>query len=227
MTPPKRGRQRAEPRSGLGVFFLIERALRWFHHHPHHDDGEENHHPDDRTAALVVIGDTFHNFIDGAAIAIAFIASPELGILTAIAVGMHEIPQEVGDFALLLSRGYSKRRVLLLNVLSAFAAFAGALIAYALADTVTGLLPWLLAGTAGMFLYISLANLIPDLHRKHDKGLVWLETLVLLGAVGLVAIVVYAAHAFGPAHHDEHAGEEPAVHAEHEADHLGEPEGHE
>jgi len=179
---------------GVGAFFLIERGLSWFHHHAHHDD--DRAHTDKRTAPLIIIGDTFHNFIDGAAIAIAFISSPELGILTAVAVGMHEIPQEVGDFALLLSRGFSKRRVLLINVLSALAAFAGALLAYLLADTVIGLLPWLLAGTAGMFLYIALANLIPELHRKHERGLAWLETVALVGTVGLVAVVVEIAHHF-------------------------------
>lgn len=181
---------------GLGSFFLLERALNWFHHH-RHEPGEGI----DRTATLVIISDTLHNFVDGAAIAIAFIASPELGILTAVAVGLHEIPQEVGDFALLLSRGFSRGKVLMINIFSALVAFAGAGTAYLLADTVAGLLPWLLAGTAGMFLYISLSNLIPDLHRKHERGLVWLETMVLIGAVLLVGVVTEVAHVLGPEAH--------------------------
>ncbi len=175
---------------GLGLFFLLERALNWLHHH-RHEEGETEV---DRTASLIVISDSLHNFVDGAAIAIAFIASPELGVLTAIAVGLHEIPQEVGDFALLLSRGYSRLRVLTLNLLSAAAAFAGAGTAILLADSIVGLIPWLLAGTAGMFLYISLSNLIPDLHRKHDRGLIWVETAVLVASVALVALVSSISH---------------------------------
>ena len=177
---------------GVIAFFLVERGLHWLHHHRHEPDTEAA--LSDRTPALVIISDTLHNFIDGAAIAISFLASPELGVVTAVAVGLHEIPQEIGDFAILLARGYSRRKALLINVLSALAAFVGAGVTYLVADSVEGILPWLLAGTAGMFLYISLSNLIPDLHREHDRDLVWLETAVLVGAIAIVAVVISLTH---------------------------------
>lgn len=179
---------------GISTFLIIERGLSWLHHH-RHEEGDRDHKHESTT--LVIIGDTIHNFIDGAAIAISFMASPELGILTAIAVGLHEIPQEVGDFALMLSRGFSKKKALLVNVCSALAAFLGAGITYLLADSITNLLPWLLAGTAGMFMYISLANLIPDLHREHERKLVWLETLVIILGIAAVALVGHLAHDIG------------------------------
>src|SRR5690606_4025936 len=100
---------------GILIFFLLERFLRWFHHH--HDEEDEAH--EDANASLIVIGDTLHNFIDGIAIAAGFLISVPTGIIVTLAVAAHEIPQEIGDFGLLLKKGYSKKKVLLVNALSA------------------------------------------------------------------------------------------------------------
>ena len=141
------------------------------------------------TAPLVLIGDAFHNFIDGAIICTAVLTSVPLGVNTAIAVAAHEIPQEVGDVAILLAAGYSRRGALLLNVVSGASGIAGALVAYAAVGVVPGIRPYVLAFSSASLLYIAMSDLIPDLHRGQiDRNAVRQVLLIAAGIATIVAL---------------------------------------
>lgn len=170
---------------GIILFFLLERFIHWFHHH--HEHVGEVKKP---TATLIILGDSIHNFIDGVAIAITFMIDPALGVVTTVAVGAHEIPQEIGDFGILLKAGYSRKKVLLFNALSACAALAGALLTYAIGPSIASSLPILLAITAGLFVYIALSDLVPEIHAWGTKKLAILESFLLLVGVAAVALLV-------------------------------------
>jgi zinc and cadmium transporter len=143
----------------------------------------------DSSGQLVLVGDAFHNFVDGAVIAAAVITSVPLGVTTAIAVAAHEIPQEVGDFAILLHGGYSRRRALMLNALSALAGGAGAVVALLFLDTLPGVLPYVLVLAAASFLYVAMADLIPGLHRgRTDAGSLRQILLIAAGVLTIVAV---------------------------------------
>jgi zinc and cadmium transporter len=137
----------------------------------------------------VILGDAFHNFIDGAIISAAVLTSVPLGVNTAIAVAAHEIPQEVGDIAILLSAGYSRRRALVLNLASGGAGIAGSLVGYSTVNVIPGVRPFILAFSSASMLYIAMSDLIPDLHR----GTVDRNSLrqVLLIAAGIATIVIF------------------------------------
>lgn len=130
--------------------------------------------------SLVLIGDAFHNFVDGAMIGTAVVTSIPLGISTAIAVATHEVPQEVGDFAVLLHSGYSRKRAFMLNILSGLSALAGTVLAVLLVGSAPTLKPYLLCIAASSFLYIAMADLIPDLHSGRIEGGA-LRQLILVG----------------------------------------------
>ena len=149
---------------GILLFFVLEKLVLW--RHCHTNDCEVHGTP----ASLVIIGDAFHNFVDGAMIGAAVLTSLPLGVSTALAVAAHEVPQEVGDFAVLLHAGYSRRRALLLNVLSAATGMAGAILAVLLVDATPAVKPYLLCVAAASFLYIAMADLIPDLHSGRIEG---------------------------------------------------------
>lgn len=167
---------------GILIFFLLERFIHWFHHHQreHHDE------PVKPTIPLIIFGDTVHNFIDGVVIAATFLVSIPLGIITAFSVAAHEIPQEIGDFGILLNKGMKRNRVLLVNILSASVALAGALITFSIGDSVEAILPILLAITAGFFIYIAASDLIPEIHQHNAKGLAFYETVLLFSGVLVV-----------------------------------------
>jgi zinc and cadmium transporter len=149
---------------GIILFFVLEKLVLW--RHCHTNDCEVHA----TGASLILIGDAFHNFVDGAMIGAAVLTSVPLGVSTAIAVATHEVPQEVGDFAVLLHAGYSRRRALLLNVLSGVSAILGAALAVLLVDAMPTLKPYLLCIAASSFLYIAMADLIPDLHSGRIEG---------------------------------------------------------
>lgn len=160
---------------GILLFFVLEKLVLWRHCHTH--DCEVH----DGSVLPVLVGDAFHNFVDGAVVAAAVLTSVPLGISTAFAVAAHEIPQEIGDFAILLHAGYSRRRALLLNVLSATASAAGAIAAFFALESIPLLLPYCLVLAASSFLYVAMADLIPGLHRgRTDAGS--LRQIVLIGA---------------------------------------------
>lgn len=188
---------------GILVFFLIERFIHWFHSHSHRELTEEMDHAD-AAAPLIIIGDSVHNFIDGVIIAATFLISFPLGVITALAVIAHEIPQEIGDFAILLRKGISRGKVLLINFLSSLSAVVGALLTFYLKDTIHGYLPIFISLTAGFFIYIASSDLIPEIHHEKRKGFAIYETILLLAGATLMFFLV------GSMGHDHHAHPEPS-----------------
>lgn len=174
---------------GFLAFFVLERYAEWFHHHHEHDELSGRRASQRK---LIVIGDLVHNAIDGAAIGAAFVASPALGVVTTIAVSAHEIPKELGTFALLLSRGWKDRTVLLANVATAVATLVVAISVFVLGSSEQLPIAPLLAVTAGFFLYIAASDVIPDIHeQKRKTGMIQACTL-LIGIVivgGLITIL--------------------------------------
>lgn len=166
---------------GILSFFLLEKAVIWRHCH---DD--ETCHVHSSAASLVIVGDAFHTFVDGAVIAAAVLTSIPLGLTTALAVAAHEIPQEVGDVAILLRAGYSRARAFTLNVLSGAGGILGAAGMVVAGRQLPQLLPYVLAFAAGNFLYVAMADLIPDLHRGGVGG----ARQVLLIAAGVITIAL-------------------------------------
>ena len=155
---------------GIVGFFVLEKFVLWRHCHADHCEahGPMEHHRAKASATLILWGDAFHNTIDGVLIAAAFLTDVHLGIVTAIAVFAHEIPQEVGDLAVLLNGGMSRRRALWLNVAVSLTSVAGAVIAYYLLAQAMAALPYALAFAAASFIYVAVADLIPGLHRRVD-----------------------------------------------------------
>jgi zinc and cadmium transporter len=170
--------------AGIVVFFILEKFLHWHHHE---NDVEERHiHPVGR---LAILSDSVHNFLDGGAIGISFLISVPVGIATTLAIALHEIPQEAGDFAVLLHAGYSRAKALWLNFASALTAILGTLAAFALGQAGEGLLNWILPLAAGGFIYIAVADLIPELHKTTKASRSFLQLVFLvLGILAMTAL---------------------------------------
>lgn len=176
---------------GILVFFLLEKLLLWRHSHDDHEvanfasDAAPDH---GRSGALIVVGDTIHNFLDGILIAAAFLQNTQLGIITALAIVAHEIPQEVGDFVILLNSGYSRTRALYLNVLSSGATVVGGVLGYFVLQVLEGWTPILLGIVAASMIYVAVADLIPGLHRRPELRAT-LSQMVLIGlGIGSIAL---------------------------------------
>lgn len=169
---------------GILAFFILEKFLHWHHHG---EDAEVVHvHP---LGKLILFSDGVHNFLDGLIIAASFVVSLPVGIATTVAVILHEIPQEVGDFAILLHSGYKRRRALFLNFLSALMAMVGALVFFTLGEFSGSLINYLLPLAAGGFIYIAVADLIPELHKtKRVAHSFYQLAAVMLGVLAMVAL---------------------------------------
>lgn len=208
---------------GMLIFFFAERFLRWFHHH-HEDEGEAASRP------LIIAGDTIHNAMDGVAIAAAFLLDPATGVVTTIAVAAHEIPQEIGDFGLLLAKGMSRGKVLLVNIFSALATVVFAVGTYALGDSERLPIGFLLGLSAGFLLYIAASDVIPSIHEHTSKNkqraklFDWQPLLLLVGVL-VVGLSVNLAHKYIHTDHthdetnqllveDEHSHEEDEHHTD-------------
>ena len=177
---------------GLLAFFVLEKVMLWRHHH-HSDDepggGPESHahyhahdhHDRGRSGWMIVVGDAFHNFTDGVIIAGAFLADVRLGVVTSVAIIAHEIPQEIGDFLVLLHSGFGRREALLMNAASGLATLVGALIAYFAISAVSGWIPEILAVAAAGMIYVAVADLIPGLQRRTAPS----ETLAQVAFIAL------------------------------------------
>lgn len=174
---------------GILLFFILEKLVLWRHCHM---DECEAHDPLTATAAhshdrgrsgmLIMLGDTFHNFVDGILIAAAFMVDVQLGIVTAIAIIAHEIPQEAGDFLILLNSGYTRRQALLFNLLSSAATLIGGMLTYFMLQDMNHLLPSLLGLAAASMIYVAMSDLIPGLHRRPEiKATVQQVVLIILG----------------------------------------------
>lgn len=185
--------------SGFVLFFVLERFLGWFHHHHNHHQHHASAHVPRRarsTRSLVVIGDTIHNVIDGMVIGAAFLADPVVGVITTLAIAAHEIPQEIGDFGLLLSLGMRRRNVLLVNVLSAVATVIAAVLVFGLGSTLTSFEPALLAIAAGLFIYIAASDLVPTIHDEKSIRVANYQTMILLFGIVFVGITTTLVHGF-------------------------------
>lgn len=201
---------------GLLGFFLLEKMVLWRHCHSSHCEvhspseihiSREVHSPSkvhtnsevyrpghehqkDASGTLIIIGDAVHNLVDGVLIAAAFMTDVDLGIVTALAVAAHEIPQEIGDFAILLNSGYKRGRALFFNVLASMATLVGAVIAYYSLQSMQHALPYILAIAASSFIYIAVADLIPGLHKRTELR----ETIQQIMLIALGVTVIYWAH---------------------------------
>jgi zinc and cadmium transporter len=182
---------------GILLFFVLEKLVLWRHCHQErceaHDPlGEAHDHG--RSGMMIMVGDTFHNFVDGIIIAAAFLTNVQLGIVTALAIIAHEIPQEVGDFLILLHSGYSRRQALLFNLLSSTATLAGGIMAYYALQHMQGMMPLLLGLAAASMIYVAVADLIPGLHRRPElNATVQQVSLIALG-IGSVWLMDFIAH---------------------------------
>jgi zinc and cadmium transporter len=177
---------------GILLFFLLEKFVLWRHCH---DDPCEMHSPseaarDHASANLILAGDSLHNLLDGVLVAASFMTDPKLGIVTALAVFAHEIPQEVGDLAILLHGGFSQARAMTLNLISSLTSVVGGIAAYYALGAAMGALPYALAFAAASFIYVAVADLIPGLHRRVDVR-AGLEQILF---IGLGVALVYFTH---------------------------------
>ncbi len=172
--------------SGVLMFFIIEKFLHWHHHD---DDTEVNHiHP---VGKMILFSDGFHNFIDGIIIGVSFLVSVPVGIATTLAVILHEIPQEIGDFAVLIHSGYTKMKALWLNFISALFAVIGVIFAFIFANIAQGFVLWILPIAAGGFIYVAVADLIPELQKTKEIKYSILQLLtVMLGVLAMIALIL-------------------------------------
>jgi zinc and cadmium transporter len=175
--------------AGIFGFFVLEKLLLWRHCHTEDCEVHDQQHDGGRSGALIVVGDTVHNFLDGVLIAAAFLQSIELGVVTAVAIIAHEIPQEVGDFLILLHSGYTKARALAMNVLSSAATVVGGVIGYYSLRLVIELEAILLGFVAASMIYVAVADLIPGLHRRPQLRDTAVQALLIALGIGAIAMV--------------------------------------
>src|SRR5829696_8930932 len=173
---------------GIFAFFVLEKLLLYRHCHTEHCEVHDAH-EHGRSGTLIVVGDTVHNFVDGVLIAAAFLQSTELGVVTAVAIIAHEIPQEVGDFLILLHSGYTRLRALAVNLLSSAATLVGGVIGYYGLQFFDGLEPILLGVVAASMIYVAVADLIPGLHRRPELRDTAFQALLIALGIGAIALV--------------------------------------
>lgn len=184
---------------GIFAFFVLEKLLLWRHCHTEncevHDPHEHGHSDHGRTGALIMVGDTVHNFVDGVLIAAAFLESTQLGLIAALAIIAHEIPQEVGDFLILLHSGYSRTKALVLNLGSSLATLVGGVGGYYLLPIFAGWEASLLGFVAASMVYVAVADLIPGLHRRpHIRDTASQALLIALGIGSIAAVRMLLPH---------------------------------
>ncbi len=191
--------------AGLLAFFLLEKLVLWRHSHghaEHHADDDETEHdhalhapgPGSRSGGMILIGNSVHNFCDGIVIAAAFLVDSRLGVATTLAIVAHAVPQQVGDFAILIHSGYTRRRAFAFNLTAGLATLVGALAAYGALAHMQHALPAVLAVAAASLLYVAVADLIPSLHRRPEP----LETARQMIAIGLGVGIIAAIGVFFP-----------------------------
>ena len=191
--------------AGILGFFILEKLLIWRHCHSgsceaHGDEHEHSHshshsHSNAKSAgSLIILGDGIHNFVDGILIAAAFLTDVQLGIVTSLAVAAHEIPQEVGDFAILLDSGYSRGKALFYNMLASLTTVLGGILAYFSLEDLHSSLPFFLALAASSFIYIAVADLIPTLHKKTDIKTSMQQIILIAAGVFLICYLHDIAH---------------------------------
>lgn len=191
---------------GFIFFFILERFLGWFHHHHDHANIDVTRKRQDSTKSLIIVGDTLHNALDGMVIGAAFLADPTVGIITTVAVAAHEIPQEIGDFGLLLALGMNRKKVLLVNILSAVITVVTASLVFGFGSSLDAIQPVLLALAAGLFVYIAASDLVPTIHEEPSIKIANLQTLILIVGVifvGITTTLIHSAIQTEDLHHTE------------------------
>ena len=178
--------------AGVGAFFVLEKFLHWHHHHgvPGEDDGGHGGGAGGHVAAMSIAGNAAHNLIDGAIVAAAFLVSPETGFVTTLAVVLHEIPQEIGNFGVLVYGGYTPRRALAVNFASGLAGLLGAALTLVAGQAFAGFADLLLPFTAGGFLYIAGSDLIPELNRRHSHPAIKSVWQLVMMALGVAVMTI-------------------------------------
>ncbi len=171
---------------GIMFFFLLEKIILW--RTCHDENCERQNHA---AAPMIIIGDAFHNAIDGVVIAASFLTSVELGLFVTISVVLHEIPQELGDFGILIKSGYSRKKAMFYNLLSGSSSLLSGILAYFLLDMVQAAIPYVIAIAAAGFLYIALADLIPEMHKESKPKVSIIQFLLVIAGI---AIVMLSAH---------------------------------
>jgi zinc and cadmium transporter len=185
---------------GILLFFVLEKLVLWRHCHlesceAHDPAGAHGAaHDHGRSGMMIMVGDTFHNFVDGVIIAAAFLANTQLGIVTALAIIAHEIPQEVGDFLIMLHSGYTRRQALVFNLLSSTATLAGGVLAYYALQDMQNMVPPLLGLAAASMIYVAVADLIPGLHRRTELLATLQQVSLITVGIGSVWLLGYLAH---------------------------------
>ncbi|MBI4066335.1 ZIP family metal transporter [Candidatus Gottesmanbacteria bacterium] len=177
--------------AGLVAFFILERLLMRY---GFHSDKHEHADHTESLPALLILGDTLHNFLDGIVIAVAYVANPALGLTTTLAVAAHELPQEIGDFSVLLNHGWSRTKVLLVNILQSLATIPGAILGFAAGTALTPHLPSFLGAAGGIFLYLGASDLIPELHHRAGHRHVLRVVVPLLAGIAIVTLLVRLTH---------------------------------
>ncbi len=186
--------------AGILGFFVLEKLLLWRHchsgeceahgddehQHPEHSNGHSHGHAAKTAGTFIILGDAIHNFVDGVLIGAAFLMDVQLGIVTSLAVATHEIPQEVGDFAILLQSGYSQKKALFYNILASLTTVIGGILAYFSLDSLHDSLPYFLALAASSFIYIAVADLIPSLHKRTDTKTSLQQIILIAAGVALI-----------------------------------------
>lgn len=178
--------------AGIFAFFILEKLLLWRHCHTENCEVHDQHeraHDHGRSGLLIVVGDTVHNFVDGVLIAAAFLQSTELGIIAAVAIIAHEIPQEVGDFLILLHSGYTRGRALAMNLMSSAATIVGGVAGYFALQYFAGWEAALLGIVGASMIYVAVADLIPGLHRRPELRDTVSQTLLIAAGIGSIALV--------------------------------------
>lgn len=195
---------------GILAFFVLEKLVLWRHCHAEHceehgptlhahEHGHAAHahgghahgaHDGGRSGLLIMVGDTFHNFVDGILIAAAFMESTQLGIITSLAIIAHEIPQEVGDFVILLHSGYSRMKALIFNVVSSLATLVGGVLAYFALSAMAGAIPVFLSLAAASMIYVAVADLIPGLHKRTELRATLHQVVLIVAGI----TTIWAAH---------------------------------
>ncbi|MCA1977747.1 MAG: ZIP family metal transporter [Thiobacillus sp.] len=178
--------------AGILLFFLLEKLVLWRHCHEDLCEAHGGHihaHDHGRSGLMITIGDTFHNFVDGVIIAGAFLADFRLGVVTALAIVAHEIPQEIGDFMILLHSGYTRTKALLLNFLTGVSMVFGALFGYFALKAMEGWTPILLGLAGASMLYVAMSDLIPGLHKRAELGATLQQIVLIALGIGSVALV--------------------------------------
>lgn len=177
--------------AGLVAFFILERLLmRYGFKNDKHEHADHT----ETLPTLLILGDTIHNFLDGVVIAVAYIANPALGLTTTLAVAAHELPQEIGDFSVLLDHGWSRKKVLLVNILQSIATIPGAILGFAVGSALMPQLPIFLGVAGGIFLYLGASDLIPELHHRAGHKHVLRVVIPLFAGITAVTLLVQLTH---------------------------------